>query len=71
MITGRARLYREPDDQYTLLIFKKVENGVEALDSSTKDLTLAVAFNTARDALAAMPGAGEKHQFVEITTRIA
>lgn len=46
---GRAILYIEPDEQYTLLIFKgSTETNEDTLQSSTSNLTLANAFNTAR-----------------------
>jgi hypothetical protein len=69
--TGRAVLYKETDDQYSLLIFSRASDDVEEqLDSTTPNLTLATAFNTARDALAAMPVGAEKHKLVTIATRI-
>lgn len=69
---GRAILYIEPDEQYTLLIFKgSTETNEDTLQSSTSNLTLANAFNTARDALAAMATGAEKHRQVTISTRIS
>lgn len=69
---GRAILYIEPDEQYTLLIFKgSTETNEDTLQSSTSNLTLANAFNTARDAPAAMATGAEKHRQVTISTRIS
>jgi hypothetical protein len=69
---GKAVLHREPDDQYTLLIFKRSNGEAEEhLETSTPNLTLSNAFNAARDALAAMAVNPDKHQLITITTRIS
>ena len=68
---GRARIIRELDDQYTLMVFKKnAEESRERLQSTVPNLTLAAAFNNARDALAAFVTGSEKHEEITITTRI-
>jgi hypothetical protein len=67
---GRAELLREPDDQYTYLIFTVDEAGVESFQSSTSNLTLTNAFNGARDALAALATGNNKHQRIHMTTVI-
>lgn len=70
--TGRAIIYREPDNEYTVVIFSKAAVASEdSLDSATSNLTLANAFNKARDDLAAMATGSEKHQLITISTRIA
>jgi len=70
-LMGKAVIEMEPDSQYTLLIYTTTEAAGEELQTATANLTLAAAFNSARDALAAMATGGEKHRRVTVSTRIA
>jgi len=67
---GRAVIHRESDAGYTLIIFQRVDDGDDEIQSATANLTLATAFNTARDTLAAMATGGESHRIVTISTKI-
>ena len=72
---GRARIIRELDNQYTLMVYRRDPDvdGVpsrERLQSTTPNLNLATAFNNARDELNAMATGNEKHEEVTIMTRI-
>lgn len=71
MTSGRAVIEIETDSQYTVLIYKQVDQGDDQFQSATGDLTLTNAFNSARDSLAAMIGSGEKVRRVTISARIS
>lgn len=69
--TCRARIIRELDDQYTLLIYKRdSDEARDRLQSTTSNLTLATAFNTARDTLNAFAVGLDRHEEIVITDRI-
>ena len=67
---GRAVIEMEPDNQYTLMVYQKVDEAEEVIISATPNMTMANAFNDARDALAAMATGSLKHRRVIVQTRI-
>jgi hypothetical protein len=69
--SARAVIEIELDNQYTMLVFKQVDEGGDILQSTTPNLTLAQAFDQAKSELAAMIGGGEKCRRATINVRIA
>ena len=71
-IRGIARIFIEPDDQYTTIV-TSTEDGVSGtnLVSATSNQTLAAAFNKGRDDLSALATGGLKHREINITTRVS
>lgn len=71
-IHGNARIFIEPDGQYTTIVTSR-EDGIEGtnLVSATANQTLTVAFNKARDDLAGLATGGNLHREITLNTRIS
>lgn len=71
-IRGIARIFIEPDDQYTTIVTSQ-EDGVPGtnLVSATSNQTLTAAFNKGRDDLAGLAAGPLKHREINITTRVS
>lgn len=67
--TARVKIYREVDNQYALLAFKRSDTGDEIIQESLSGFNIAAAtvLDTLKAAIVGMTPGGEKAQEVDVS----